>query len=63
MPTQEEKGRGSAVQTNGPKKRTKAHLNLTRSLADVWAVKPLSRKEPAYPNRFAAKSRAKAGVE
>jgi len=25
-----------AVQTNGEGKRTNAHLNLTRSLAEVW---------------------------
>lgn len=29
------------VETNGIGQRTTAHLNLTRSLADVWGLTPL----------------------
>lgn len=47
----------SAVKTNGIGKKTKAHLNLTVSLADAWKVSPgelahIRRKlhgGPAYP--------------
>jgi hypothetical protein len=49
----------TGVQTNGKGWITTKHLNLTRSLADVWA----EQAPPEYPeyadNRFTAKTRRK----
>jgi hypothetical protein len=41
---------GTGIKTNGEGKPCSSHLNLTRTMADVWREKP-----PAQP--FAGKSR------
>lgn len=43
--------RPQAVITNGEGYRTKAHLNLTRSLAHVWGIKALLIPRSPYAGR------------
>lgn len=44
-------GKGRAIVTNGKGKRTTSHLNLTRTLADVWAADPTYRPPAPRPAR------------
>lgn len=36
----------SGIQTNGIGQRSESHLNLTRTMADVWGIKPEPKPEP-----------------
>lgn len=52
--------RPRGVVTNGEDQHFDGHLNLTRSLADVWAQKPAKKPKPATYQTYERQSAAKA---
>lgn len=42
----------TGIKTSGIGSRTRSHLNLTRSLADVWAEEAAKPKDPTTPRKI-----------